>query len=145
MEFNTVFNQIRDTKLVSSDCELVVCQDAPSASTYFWFGAIGAAISESSREKSYYVLAFENDTIYLFDIDIYKGAKTARYLGTVVQIPFSDIKRIGISTFITKEINIITKQKTSVRLLTSNKFMKFNQKDAVKKVFDALKLRRKNK
>ena len=144
MDFSVVFNKIKETNLISQDCDLVVCQDAPSASTYFWFGAIGAAISESTREKNYYALAFEHDTIYLFDIDIYVGAKTAKYLGTVIQIPFNDIKKIGISTFISKEINIITKQKSSLRIMTSNKFMKVDQKESVKKIFDALKKRKKN-
>ncbi|MCH5180352.1 MAG: hypothetical protein J1F32_04005 [Erysipelotrichales bacterium] len=139
-DFTKLFEQIKATNLVK-DSDLLICHEAPNPSAYYWGGLIGAAISEDLSSTSHFVLAFENDTIYLFDIDVFN----AKYLGTVIEIPFTDIKRIGISTFITKEIYILTKQKTSLRVVFSNKYHPLKQKEAIKRTFKALKDRKKRK
>lgn len=137
MNFTKVLNRIKETKLISKDCDLVICREATGAFASFgWTGAIGVLIGARARSKEtkFYVLAYENKIINLFDIDVNFAFDNVRYSETVLQIPINDIKRISVSRFLIKSIYIRTKQKSSIRLMFNNKFKSIDQKDELNRV-----------
>lgn len=144
MDFTKVFKDIKNTNLINKNCDLVICEDVLSGNEFkFKGGLIGALMTDTEEDKNHYALAFENDVIYLFDVNVKAKVDFARYLGTVVKLPFSDIEQITVSTFF-KEIRIRTKQKVHFRIMSRSRIKDYNQKEIVKKVFNNLKSAIKN-
>lgn len=132
MDFKQTKDELIAQGLISSTEDLILCEDAPSNFDIIMGGAIGAALTANKRKV--YALTLDDKRIQLFYLD----KKTLKYLNLVERYNISDLKKIKASTFLGYQVIFKTNEHT-ISLLSSKKYRGYDQKEAVKSIFNKLK------
>lgn len=132
MDFKQTKDALITQGLISSTEDLILCEDAPSNFDVIMGGALGAALTANKRQV--YALTVDDTRIQLFYLD----KKTLKYLNLVERYNISDLKKIKASTFLGYQVIFKTSEHT-ISLLSSKKYCGYDQKEAVKSIFNKLK------
>lgn len=132
MDFKQTKDELIAQGLVSSTEDLILCEDVPNTFDVIMGGALGAALTANKRNV--YALTIDDNHIQLFYLD----KKTLKYLNQVERYDISDFKKIRVSTFLGYQVMFKT-DKYTINLLSSKKYRGYDQKEAVKCIFNKLK------